>query len=416
MRARVDRIYCNMTDLTNKRILLGISGGIAAYKSPDIVRRLRERGFEVRVAMTRAACEFVTPLTFQAVSGKSVHTHLLDASAEAAMGHIELARWADTVLIAPATADYLAKLAHGIADDLLSTLCLATTSPIVVAPAMNRQMWDAEATRENVAVLKARGVTFLGPGDGSQACGEVGPGRMLEPADISALIAARYNCDKLRGLKVMVTAGATREALDPVRFISNQSSGKMGYAVANAAAEAGARVILVSGPTSLEAPLGVDRVCVNSAQEMFAAVMQRVGESQIFIGAAAVSDYAPKEYAEQKLKKSKDRMTIELVKTRDILAEVAAMDHAPFTVGFAAETDDVETYARDKLRKKSLDMIAANLVGVPGSGFGSDENALSVYWSGGAEELELAPKLHLARRLIGIVADRYREKHSAQNS
>lgn len=405
-----------MTELTNKRILLGISGGIAAYKSPDIVRRLRERGFEVRVAMTPAACEFVTPLTFQAVSGKPVHTHLLDAGAEAAMGHIELARWADTVLIAPATADCLAKLAHGIADDLLSTLCLATSSPIVVAPAMNRQMWEAEATRENVAVLKARGVTFLGPGDGSQACGEVGPGRMLEAADISAFIAARYNCDKLRGVRVMVTAGATREALDPVRFISNQSSGKMGYAVADAAAEAGARVILVSGPTSLEAPLGVDRVCVNSAREMFDAVMQRVRESQIFIGAAAVSDYAPKEYAAQKLKKSKDRMTIALVKTRDILAEVAAMDHAPFTVGFAAETEDVENYATDKLRKKSLDMIAANLVGVPGSGFGSDENALSVYWSGGAEELELAPKLQLARRLIGIVADRYREKHSAENS
>ncbi len=405
-----------MTVSTNKRILLGISGGIAAYKSPDIVRRLRERGFEVRVAMTRAACEFVTPLTLQAVSGKPVHTHLLDASAEAAMGHIELARWADTVLIAPATADFLAKLALGLADDLLSTLCLATTAPIVVAPAMNRQMWDAKATQENVAVLKARGVIFFGPGGGSQACGEVGPGRMLEPAEISASIAARYNSDKLRGLSVMVTAGATREALDPVRFISNQSSGKMGYAVADAAVEAGARVVLVSGPTSLDTPFGVERLCVNSASEMFDAVMQRVRDSQIFISAAAVSDYAPKEYADKKLKKSKDSMTIALVKTRDILAEVAAMDHAPFTVGFAAETDDVETYAREKLSRKSLDMIAANRVGVPGSGFGSDENALSVYWPGGAKELELAPKRHLARRLIGIVADRYREKHPAQNS
>ncbi len=405
-----------MTASTNKRILLGISGGIAAYKSPDIVRRLREKGFEVRVAMTRAACEFITPLTLQAVSAKPVHTHLLDAGAEAAMGHIELARWADTVLIAPASADCLAKLAHGIADDLLSTLCLATTAPIVVAPAMNVQMWEAKATRDNVELLKARGVTFLGPGDGSQACGEVGPGRMLEPADIAELIAARYNSNRLKGLSVMVTAGATREALDPVRFISNLSSGKMGYAVADAAAEAGARVILVSGPTHLEAPSGVERVCVGSAGEMYDAVMHRVRESQIFIGAAAVSDYTPKEYLKQKLKKSSDAMTVSLVRTKDILAEVAAMDHAPFTVGFAAETDDVETYAKDKLLRKSLDMIAANRVGLPGSGFGSDDNSLSVYWPGGAQELELAPKRHLARKLIGLVADRYREKHPAQNN
>lgn len=404
-----------MSASTNKRILLGISGGIAAYKSPDIVRRLREKGFEVRVAMTRAACAFITPLTLQAVSGKPVHTHLLDASAEAAMGHIELARWADTVLIAPATADLLAKLAHGIADDLLSTVCLATAAPIVVAPAMNRQMWEAQATRENVAALTARGVAFLGPGDGSQACGEVGPGRMLEPADISALIAARYNSDRLQGLSVLVTAGATREALDPVRFISNHSSGKMGYAVADAAAEAGARVTLVSGPTSLDAPFGVERICVTSAEEMLDAVMQRIRDSQIFIGAAAVSDYAPKEYAEQKLKKSGESMSITLVKTRDILADVAALDNAPFTVGFAAETTDVETYAKEKLSRKSLDMIAANRVGVPGSGFGSDDNTLTVYWSDGAERLELAPKLQIARRLVGIVADRYREKHSAQN-
>ncbi len=404
-----------MSASTNKRILLGISGGIAAYKSPDIVRRLREKGFEVRVAMTRAACAFITPLTLQAVSGKPVHTHLLDAGAEAAMGHIELARWADTVLIAPATADLLAKLAHGIADDLLSTVSLATAAPIVVAPAMNRQMWEAQATRENVAALTARGVAFLGPGDGSQACGEVGPGRMLEPADISALIAARYNSDRLQGLSVLVTAGATREALDPVRFISNHSSGKMGYAVADAAAEAGARVTLVSGPTSLDAPFGVERICVTSAEEMLDAVMQRIRDSQIFIGAAAVSDYAPKEYAEQKLKKSGESMSITLVKTRDILADVAALDNAPFTVGFAAETTDVETYAKEKLSRKSLDMIAANRVGVPGSGFGSDDNTLTVYWSDGAERLELAPKLQIARRLVGIVADRYREKHSAQN-
>ncbi len=405
-----------MSVSTNKRVLLGISGGIAAYKSPDIVRRLRERGFQVRVAMTRAACEFVTPLTLQAVSGQPVHTDLLDAGAEAAMGHIELARWADTVLIAPATADFLAKLTHGIADDLLSTLCLATEAPILAAPAMNRQMWDARATRDNVEVLKRRGVTFFGPGDGSQACGEVGPGRMLEPAEITALVAERYNSDRLRGLSVLVTAGATREPLDPVRFLSNHSTGKMGYAVADAAAEAGAKVTLVSGPSNLEAPFDVQRVWASSAKEMFDAVMERVRDSQIFIGAAAVSDYTPKDYAEQKLKKSKDSLTITLTKTRDILAEVAALDPPPFTVGFAAETNDVETYARGKLSAKSLDMIAANRVGVPGSGFASDENALSVYWSGGAMELELAPKLHVARRLIGIVADRYREKHPAQNT
>lgn len=404
-----------MTAPTSKRIVLGVSGGIAAYKSPDIVRRLRERGFEVRVVMTRAACEFITPLSLQAVSAKPVHTELLDAGAEAAMGHIELARWADTVLIAPASADVLAKLCHGIADDLLSTLCLATEAPIVAAPAMNRQMWDAKATRANVAVLRERGVSFLGPGDGSQACGEIGPGRMLEPADIVAQIAARYNLDRLKGLGVLVTAGGTREAIDPVRFLSNHSSGKMGYAVAGAAAEAGARVTLVSGPTALEVPFGVERVSVDSAKEMFDAVMGRIRDNQIFIGAAAVSDYAPESRAGQKLKKAEATITLKLVRTADILAEVASLDDAPFTVGFAAETDDLEAYARGKLSNKAIDMVAANRVGVEGSGFGSDDNALSVFWPGGAEELDLAPKTRIARRLIEIVADRYREKHPAQN-
>lgn len=405
-----------MSATTNKRILLGVSGGIAAYKSPDIVRRLRERGFEVRVAMTSAACEFITPLTFQAVSGNPVHTNLLDARTEAAMSHIELARWADTVLIAPATADFIAKLAHGHADDLLSTLCLATSAPLLLAPAMNQQMWNAQPTAANVAVLRALGVTLVGPGDGSQACGDVGPGRMLEPADIAARVASIYNSERLQGLGVLVTAGATREALDPVRFITNHSSGKMGYAVANAAAEAGASVILVSGPTALEAPFGVDRVSVDSARDMYDAVMARVDGSKIFIAAAAVSDYAPESYSAKKIKKSKERKMLKLVKTPDILAQVAAINGGPFTVGFAAETDDVEKHAREKLSNKALDMIAANRVGKPGCGFESDDNALSVYWPGGAAELALAPKTRLARELIGIVADRYREKHPAQDT
>jgi len=405
-----------MSASTNKRVVLAVTGGIAAYKSPDVVRRLRERGFAVRAVMTRAAREFVTPLTLQAVSGNPVHTALLDENAEAAMGHIELARWADTVLIAPATADCLAKLAHGIADDLLSTLCLATTAPLMAAPAMNQQMWEAPATRANVALLRERGVEFLGPGEGSQACGEVGPGRMLEPVDIANRVASRYNQDRLGGLSVMVTAGATREALDPVRFITNYSSGKMGYAVAAAAAEASAQVTLVSGPTALDGPFGVERVFVNSAREMFDAVMGRIRDNDIFVAAAAVSDYAPKKYADQKIKKDEDTMTLALVRTPDILAEVAALDDGPFTVGFAAETHDVERHARGKLSNKALDMIAANHVGIPGTGFGSDDNALSVYWAGGAEELELAPKTQLARQLIGILADRYREKHPAQDT
>lgn len=401
---------------TSKRILLGVTGGIAAYKSPDIVRRLRERGFEVRVAMTGAACEFIMPLTLQAVSGFPVHTDLLDARAEAAMGHIELGRWADTLLIAPASADFIAKLAHGLADDLLSTLCLATSAPLVLAPAMNQQMWNAAATTANVAILRDRGVVMLGPGDGSQACGEVGPGRMLEPADIAAHIASMYNSERLQGLGVLVTAGATREALDPVRFLSNHSSGKMGYALANAAAEAGAGVTLVSGPTLLETPFGVRRVSVTSAREMYDAVMARAGDNEIFIAAAAVSDYAPEAYSETKIKKTDNLKSLRLVRTPDILARVAAIPHGPFTVGFAAETDDVEKHAREKLSSKALDMIAANRVGISGSGFESDDNALSVYWSGGARELTLAPKTRIARQLIGIVADRYREKHPAQDT
>ena len=403
-----------MSRLPNRRIVLGVAGGIAAYKAADLVRRLRDRNFEVRVVMTAAAREFVAPLTFQALSSNPVHCDLLDEQAEAGMGHIELARWADLVLIAPATANVLARLAHGFADDLLTTLCLATTAPVVVAPAMNQQMWQAGATRANVLALLERGVAMLGPGEGDQACGEVGPGRMLEPDEIAARIAARFRGGALEGVEVLVTAGPTREALDPVRYLTNHSTGKMGYAVAVAAAEVGARVSLVSGPTALPAPPGVERIDVTSAEEMYTKVMARAARCDIFIAAAAVGDYRPARCAEQKIKKEDGPATLDLVRTPDIAAGVAAMDGGPFTVGFAAETESVQAHAQDKLERKGLDMIAANRVGLPDRGFASDRNALSVLWrDGGSRELGLAPKAELARSLIALVAERYRAEHPA---
>ena len=398
----------------NRRIVLGVAGGIAAYKAADLVRRLRDRDFEVRVVMTAGAREFVGPLTFQALSSNPVHCELLDEQAEAGMGHIELARWADLVLVAPATAHVMARLAHGLADDLLTTLCLATTAPLVVAPAMNQQMWQANATQANVLTLLDRGVQVLGPGEGDQACGEIGPGRMLEPEEIADRIVARLRGGALTGVDVVVTAGPTREALDPVRFLTNHSTGKMGYAVACAAAQAGARVSLVSGPTALPAPPDVDRVEVTSAEEMHAEVMARAARCDIFIAAAAVADYRPAGIAEQKIKKSDGPAALDLVRTPDIVAAVAAMDDGPFTVGFAAETQSVQTHARDKLERKGLDMIAANRVGLPDRGFASESNALSVLWrDGGCRELALAPKAELARDLIGLVAERYRAEHPA---
>lgn len=406
-----------MANQTIKRVLLGVSGGIAAYKSPDLVRRLRDRGHEVRVVMTRAAQDFITPLSLQAVSGQPVHTTLLDEQAEAAMGHIELARWADVVLIAPASADIIARLAHGLADDLLSTLCLASEAPIVLAPAMNRRMWAAAATQANVKTLRARGVCLLGPGSGDQACGEVGEGRMLEPAelaaDLDALVFADSGDPGLTGLGVLITAGPTREAIDPVRYISNHSSGKMGYAVAAAARAGGASVILVSGPSDLPAPPGVERVNVESAAEMRDAVMSRVEGCDIFIAAAAVSDYRPAERAEQKIKKKAKALELALVRNVDILAEVASGDHPPFTVGFAAETEKLETYAREKLRRKSLDMIAANPVAGPNLGFGVDTNRLRAFWKDGEADLGEASKTELANRLVALVVERFREKHPA---
>ncbi|MBI4694231.1 MAG: bifunctional phosphopantothenoylcysteine decarboxylase/phosphopantothenate--cysteine ligase CoaBC [Gammaproteobacteria bacterium] len=392
---------------SNKRLLVVVTGGIAAYKAPEIVRRARSRGAEVRVVMTPAACEFITPLTLQAVSGNPVHTELFDAAAEAAMGHIELARWADEVLVAPASADFLARLAHGLAGDLASTLCLATAAPLTVAPAMNRLMWDNAATRANVALLAARGVRMIGPEAGEQACGEVGPGRMSEPEAIVGALFDALPAGGLVGLRVLITAGPTQEPIDPVRFITNRSSGKMGYAVATAAAAAGARVTLVSGPTALAAPAGVDVRRVTTAAEMYEAVMAEVAAHDIFIASAAVADYRPEAPATQKMKKAGAALTLTLAPTQDILRAVAAREVPPFTVGFAAETEHVLENARSKLTGKSLDMIAANEVGA-GMGFDSDENELHVIWQDGDTLLGRASKNSIARRLVELIAARYR--------
>jgi phosphopantothenoylcysteine decarboxylase/phosphopantothenate--cysteine ligase len=399
-----------MGELFNRQLVLGVTGGIAAYKSADLIRRLRAEGVQVRVVMTPRAKAFITPLTLQAVSGHPVHQALLDPETEAGMGHIELARWAERVLVAPATADFMARLAHGLADDLLTTLCLATRAPVMVAPAMNQQMWRHPATQANRRVLVERGVALLGPAEGGQACGESGPGRLLEPAELVEQVAQSFakRTGKLRGCTVMVTAGPTQEAIDPVRYLSNRSSGKMGFAVAHAAWEAGAKVVLISGPVGLATPRDVERIDCTSADQMYEAVMKRVGEVNIFISAAAVADYRPTRVASHKLKKSVARMSLELERTPDILAAVATLPIRPFTVGFAAETEDLYAQARKKLAAKSLDMIAANWVGEAGRGFGVDDNALTILWpGGGCRELALAPKFELARQLIDLVAERY---------
>jgi len=391
--------------MQGKHILLGVTGGIAAYKSPDLVRRLREHGAEVQVVMTRAAREFVTPTTFQAVSGRAVRSDLWDASAEAAMGHIELARWADAVLIAPASADFLARLAAGLADDLLTTLCLATEAPIAVAPAMNHLMWSNAATRANIATLASRSVQILGPGVGDQACGESGEGRMLEPLDLAERLQALLvpANGALAGRRVLITAGPTRERIDPVRFISNRSSGKMGFAVAQAAREAGASVVLVSGPVSQPTPVGVRRVDIESASEMLAAVVRELPGTDLFISTAAVADYRPARAAEQKIKKTSDTLELAMERTADVLATVAARSERPFVVGFAAETESVEQNARTKLLKKNLDMIAANEVGHD-KAFDCEDNQLIVLTRAGRHELARADKLTLARGLIALIA------------
>jgi phosphopantothenoylcysteine decarboxylase/phosphopantothenate--cysteine ligase len=388
------------------RILLGITGGIAAYKSAELVRRLRDRGTEVQVVMTAGARQFITPLTFQALSGRPVRTDLWDDAAEAAMGHIELARWADRVLVAPASADFLARLAHGLAGDLLTTLCLATDAPLSVAPAMNRLMWANAATQANVALLRSRGVTVLGPAEGDQACGETGPGRMLEPAEILEALAPQAAANRvLAGLKVLITAGPTRERIDPVRFITNRSSGKMGFAVAEAAREAGAEVVLVSGPVNVATPTGIQRVDVETAEQMMNAVGGHLAGTDIFIAAAAVSDYRPVQCASEKIKKTSDSLTLSLSRTTDILATVAARAPRPFVVGFAAETQDVERNALAKLEGKRLDMIAANQVG-DNLAFDCEDNALTVYWPGGKQDLGRGPKWRLAAALVALIAER----------
>ena len=403
-----------MHDTPSRQIVVGVCGGIAAYKSPDLVRRLRERSHSVRVVMSAGAQHFITPLTLQAVSGEPVRSDLLDPAAEAAMGHIELARWADLVLVAPATAHFLAKLRLGLADDLLSTLCLATEAPVAVAPAMNRQMWLHQATRENVAELGRRGVRFIGPGEGDQACGETGPGRMEDPRIIASLVSEQLReGGDLTGLTVLVTAGPTREPLDPVRFISNHSSGRMGYALAEAAAGAGARVTLISGPTAISAPPGVERLDVMTAADMCDAVLARVAEASILIAAAAVADHRPAVYRDRKIKKNGAGDTLALERTADILAEVAALPRRPFTVGFAAETHDIEDNARAKLRTKALDLIAANRVDGPGTGFAAEDNALDVFWANGGVHLAYKPKRALAEELIALVVQRYRAAHPA---
>lgn len=391
--------------LANKRILLGVTGGIAAYKSAEIIRRLQDAGGSVRVVMTTAATEFITPLTMQALSGNPVHLELLDTDAEAAMGHIELARWADIILIAPASADFIAKLAHGEGGDLLSTLCLASRSPLAIAPAMNQGMWRNASTQHNIERLRGRGINIFGPAEGSQACGEVGPGRMSEPEDIVELTAALFETGALAGKKVVITAGPTREAIDPVRYISNHSSGKMGYALAEAAAEAGAETILISGPVNLAPPDRVRTIPVISAQEMYDAALSEADGCQLFIASAAVADYRPKQVSEQKIKKSTDTLTIELVKNPDIVSAVAKRPNRPYTVGFAAETANLEDYARGKLERKNLDLVIANDVSDRTIGFNSDDNAVLVVEMQSSEAIPKINKSILARQLIAKIAE-----------
>ncbi|MCU0936880.1 MAG: bifunctional phosphopantothenoylcysteine decarboxylase/phosphopantothenate--cysteine ligase CoaBC [Gammaproteobacteria bacterium] len=399
-----------MTPLAGQRILLGVTGGIAAYKAAVLVRELRTAGAEVQVVMTAAARAFVAPLTFQALSGRPVRGALLDPVEESGMDHIGLARWADLVLVAPATADFLARLATGLADDLLATLCLATTAPIAVAPAMNHRMWEAPATCANVETLRRRGVQVLGPAEGDQACGETGPGRMIEPEAIAAWAAGRHSPGPLAGLKVLVTAGPTREPVDPVRFLSNRSSGKMGYAVAAAAAAAGARVVLVSGPVALATPEGIERVAVETAEEMLRAVQAQVADADVLVAAAAVADYRPAGPSPSKLKRTAAPVTLALEPTPDVLGWVAGQARRPFLVGFAAETENLETNALGKLRSKRLDLVAGNRVGVPGTGFDADQNELEVYWEGGSRRLDRAPKAALGQALIALIAERLHAK------
>lgn len=395
-----------MPSLEQKNILLGISGGIAAYKSAELTRLLSKSGTDVRICMTDAATRFITPLTMQALSGNPVHTDLLNPEAEAGMGHIELARWADNIVIAPASANIIARLAHGMADDLLTTLCLASPAKLIICPAMNQQMWANPATQHNIELLKQRGMQILGPASGEQACGDVGYGRMLEPEDIlNELLAAQAQLP-LHGVHCVLTAGPTREAIDPVRFISNRSSGKMGYALASAARSLGATVTLVSGHVALEKPQGVERVIVESAADMLEATMNAVEQADIFIGTAAVADYTPADVSDIKIKKNNPDMSIPMKRTADILATVKQTHPHLFTVGFAAETNDLLNYARGKLERKKVNMIAANSV-ANGKVFDKDTNALEVVWKNGQKSFPETTKTEIAQQLMQLVAEHY---------
>ena len=393
-----------MGSLSNKRVLLGVTGGIAAYKSAELIRCLQGEGAEVRVVMTPAATEFITPLTLQALSGNPVSLELLDTAAEAAMGHIELARWADLILVAPASADFIARLCHGEGNDLLSTVCLASHSPIAVAPAMNKHMWENTATQKNLQQLREQAVHIFGPAAGYQACGDIGEGRMEDPASLCTMASNLFISGLLSGKKVVITAGPTREALDPVRYISNHSSGKMGYALARAAAQAGASTVLISGPVQLEPPERMKTIAVESAADMLAVALDEVADADIFIAAAAVADYRPASVAEQKIKKSDDDMHIPLVKNPDIVATVAALPRRPLTVGFAAETENLEFYATNKLHKKNLDLVIANDVSDTTIGFNSEDNRVLLVHPDSSQALPMMNKGLLANKLIEHIA------------
>ncbi|MEI6898207.1 MAG: bifunctional phosphopantothenoylcysteine decarboxylase/phosphopantothenate--cysteine ligase CoaBC [Psychromonas sp.] len=400
-----------MSALLGKNILLGISGGIAAYKAAELTRRLKDQGADVRVVMTNSAQAFITPLTMQAISGHKVACSLLDPNAEAGMGHIELAKWADLILVAPATANLIARLRAGFADELLTTLCLASPAPIAVSPAMNMEMYLASATQENISVLASRGVQIWGPGKGAQACGDIGPGRMLEPDDLVACTIDFFTADEqvLAGVCITITAGPTQEALDPVRYISNHSSGKMGFALAEMAQKMGAKVTLISGPVHLTTPNAVQRIDICSASEMHKVSLSTLDACDVFIACAAVADYRPQHVAAQKMKKDQevDDLSIKLIKNKDIIADIANRSDAPFCVGFAAETEHVEHYALEKLKRKKLNLIAANNVAKSGQGFNSDKNALTVFSATERFTITLADKKRVASQLLVIIAQQY---------
>lgn len=406
--------------LSGKHILLGITGGIAAYKCPDLVRHLKRAGAQVHVVLTESASHFVTPMTLQALSGNTVSSDLFDPSAELSMSHIELAKWADLVLIAPATANIIAKMANGIADDLLSTVCIATPAKIAIAPAMNQQMYKAAATQQNLATLASRNTLIWGPDDGFQACGDFGPGRMVEPATIVKHVEKYFSATStLAGTEITITAGPTIEELDPVRYISNYSSGKMGYAIAQAAAEIGATVNLISGPVNLATPNNVNRINVKSANEMYDVALKFAKKSSIFISCAAVADYRAETIATKKIKKTDDRneLVIKLVKNPDIVANIASLKKGrPFVVGFAAETNNIKAYALKKLTTKNLDLICANDVSDKKIGFNSDQNALTLYWQNGEQTLPLSNKQELAKELLQAVITRYKASHDEKKN